>query len=296
MRCTRELLEAAARETNNWDDAVRWCGGTATSGSRRYLRAKMREAGIDCSHFPTRWARHTEERLRQLVAESTSISEVVSRLGISNVGGNQTHISRRISALGIDTSHFAEEPLPERVRQRYTEERLREAAAHSESITGMLAYMGVEPYNSAHVHIAKLLERFGIETSRFPRRDAPSSRRLFAREEIAPPVARSVSMAGVMRALGHHPFDGAARARARRSIEEYGLSTEHFTGQGHTVALPPHGCHRLRSCDNSQSTPLAPKRRCCAEPWTTSGSHTSARSAALGTSGAARSLCWRSTM
>lgn len=106
VRYTRELLEAAARETNNWDDAIRWCGGTPSSGSRRYLRAKMRDAGIDCSHFPTRWARHTEERLRELVAESTSISEVVSRLGISNVGGNQTHIGRRIAALGLDTSHF----------------------------------------------------------------------------------------------------------------------------------------------------------------------------------------------
>ncbi|MFJ8018315.1 HNH endonuclease [Streptomyces sp. NPDC096339] len=106
VRYTRELLEAAARETNNWDDAVRWCGGTPTNGSRRYLRAKMREAGIDCSHFPTKWARHTEERLRHLVAESTSISEVVGRLGISNVGGNQAHIARRIAALGIDTSHF----------------------------------------------------------------------------------------------------------------------------------------------------------------------------------------------
>ncbi|MFZ3497872.1 HNH endonuclease [Streptomyces sp. 5.8] len=106
VRYTRELLEAAARETSNWDDAVRWCGGTPSSGSRRYLRTKMREAEIDCSHFPTKWARHTAERLRELVAESTSISEVVSRLGISNVGGNQTHISRRIAALGIDTSHF----------------------------------------------------------------------------------------------------------------------------------------------------------------------------------------------
>ncbi|WP_405492456.1 HNH endonuclease [Streptomyces sp. NBC_00096] len=107
VRYTQELLEAAARGTKNWDDAVRWCGGTPSSGSRRYLQAKMREAGIDCSHFPTRWALHTEERLRQLVAESTSISEVVSRLGINNVGGNQTHIARRIATLAIDTSHFA---------------------------------------------------------------------------------------------------------------------------------------------------------------------------------------------
>ncbi|MFE7186848.1 HNH endonuclease signature motif containing protein [Streptomyces erythrochromogenes] len=106
VRYTRELLEEAARRTDNWNDAVRWCGGTPSPGSRRYLRAKMREAGVDCSHFPTKWARHTEERLRELVAGSTSIAEVVTRLGISNVGGNQTHIARRVAALGIDTSHF----------------------------------------------------------------------------------------------------------------------------------------------------------------------------------------------
>lgn len=106
VRYTRELLEQAARETANFDDAVTWCGGTPTPGSRRYLRSKMHEAGVDFSHFPKQWVRHTEQRLRELVAASTSVREVVSRLGISQVGGNQTHISRRIAALGIDTSHF----------------------------------------------------------------------------------------------------------------------------------------------------------------------------------------------
>ncbi|WP_175409307.1 HNH endonuclease [Streptomyces sp. TRM64462] len=107
VRYTRELLIEAARETKNWDDAVRWCGGTPTVGSRRYLRKKMAEAGADVSHFPTRWARHTQETLREVVALSTSVQEVVRRLGLSPVGGNNTHISRRITALGIDTSHFS---------------------------------------------------------------------------------------------------------------------------------------------------------------------------------------------
>ncbi|MFE5173458.1 HNH endonuclease [Streptomyces sp. NPDC056634] len=106
-RYTQELLEEAARETRTWDEAVRWCGGEPTAGSRRYLRKMMATAGIDTSHFPQQWARHTEEILRVLVAASMSITEVVRRLGISNVGGNQAHIGRRISALGIDTSHFA---------------------------------------------------------------------------------------------------------------------------------------------------------------------------------------------
>ncbi|NED19805.1 HNH endonuclease, partial [Streptomyces sp. SID9913] len=47
VRYTRELLEEAARMTTNATDAVLWCGGTPTPGSRRYLRKKMAEAGLD---------------------------------------------------------------------------------------------------------------------------------------------------------------------------------------------------------------------------------------------------------
>lgn len=108
VRYTRELLEKAVREAKSWNEAVRLCGGIATAGSRRYLRAKMREAGIDASHFPTRWVRHSNETLRELVATSSSVNEVVRRLGINPVGGNQVHIGRRIAALELDTSHFVQ--------------------------------------------------------------------------------------------------------------------------------------------------------------------------------------------
>lgn len=107
-RYTRELMQEAARHTQCWDDAVRWCGGTPTSGSRRYLRGKMAEAGVDTAHFTQGWVRHSEATLREAVAASASISEVLRRMGISPVGGNHTHISRRITALGLDTSHFAQ--------------------------------------------------------------------------------------------------------------------------------------------------------------------------------------------
>ncbi|MFJ4961415.1 hypothetical protein EES43_10010 [Streptomyces sp. ADI96-02] len=106
VRYTPELLEEAARMTTNASDAVRWCGGTPTPGSRRYLRKKMSEAGINTSHFTEGRLRHTEETLRELVARSTSVAEVVRGLGISPVGGNHAHIGRRITALCIDTSHF----------------------------------------------------------------------------------------------------------------------------------------------------------------------------------------------
>ncbi|MEU4684777.1 HNH endonuclease [Streptomyces xinghaiensis] len=103
---TREMLLLAARASSSLDEAVRWCGGTPSPGSRRTLRRKMRDAGIDISHFGDLRVRHTEERLREAVRLSHSTAEVVRRLGINPVGGNQTHIARRIAALGIDTSHF----------------------------------------------------------------------------------------------------------------------------------------------------------------------------------------------
>lgn len=107
VRYTREVLEEAARRTRSFDEVVSWCGGTPTAGSRSYVRAKMAEAGIDTSHFLRKWVRHTDEALREAVAECTSVTGVLRRLGISPVGGNHAHISRRIAAAGIDVSHFA---------------------------------------------------------------------------------------------------------------------------------------------------------------------------------------------
>ncbi|MGW7488020.1 HNH endonuclease [Streptomyces sp. NPDC054786] len=110
VKYTPERLAEAARASSSFDDAVRWFGGTPTPGSRRYLRAKMREAGVDTRHLAPLGVRHTEARLRELVACSRSNAEVVRRLGISPVGGNQAHIGRRIAELGIDTSHFTAVP------------------------------------------------------------------------------------------------------------------------------------------------------------------------------------------
>lgn len=110
VKYTREKLAEAARASSSYDEAVRWFGGTPTPGSRRYLRTKMREAGIDTRHFAAAGVRHTEARLRELVACSRSVAEVVRRLGISPVGGNQAHIGRRIAELRIDTSHFTAAP------------------------------------------------------------------------------------------------------------------------------------------------------------------------------------------
>ncbi|EDY49345.1 conserved hypothetical protein [Streptomyces clavuligerus] len=73
--------------------------------------------GIATDHFEREGARWTREVLEPAVAASASVCEVLRRLGIEVVGGQHTHISRRITALGLDTSHFRP-PGTRRARQR----------------------------------------------------------------------------------------------------------------------------------------------------------------------------------
>ncbi|MEU9317571.1 MULTISPECIES: HNH endonuclease signature motif containing protein [unclassified Streptomyces] len=103
----------------------------------------------------------------------------------------------------------------------------------------MLEFMGIVPYDSLYAHISRRLEKFGIDTAHFTGSGRRGDQRHFSREEITRAVAESRSMAGVMRALGKHPLNGAGRAKAKRSIALYELSTAHFVGQGHNAGCPP---------------------------------------------------------
>ncbi|MFD0358457.1 HNH endonuclease [Streptomyces sp. NPDC127110] len=180
---------------------------------------------------------YTRELLTEGAASTESLVGLMRRLGAPLESGPRAYIRQRLAHYGIDTSHFVDEPLPPRTPQSYTRERLAEAAARSSCISDMLDHMGVVPYGGVFGHLRRKLDRYGIDTSHFTPQNGRGER-LFGREEITRAVAGSTSMAGVMRSLGHHEFSGAGRARARRSIDEYGLSTEHFTGQGHTAGRP----------------------------------------------------------
>jgi hypothetical protein len=154
-------------------------------------------------------------------------------LGTPMGTGPRRYLSKRLQHYGIDTSHFVDEPLPSRTPRSYTRELLQEAAANSHSINEMLEYMGVPPYDSVYSHLRRRLDGFGIDTSHFTGRRGNNSGTLFPREVITRAVAESHSLAGVMRMLDLPPLGGSGRAKVKRSIEAFDLSTSHFTGQGH---------------------------------------------------------------
>ncbi|MFF3465666.1 HNH endonuclease [Streptomyces sp. NPDC001984] len=175
--------------------------------------------------------KYTRDLLARTAAKATSLVDLMRMLGAPMGGGPRRYLGERLQHYGIDTSHFLEEALPERERRSYPEELLREAAAHANSIKEMLEYMGFPPQDSPYGHIRKKLDKFGIDTSHFTsgRRYGPG---LLPRAELAAAVEGATSVAGVLSALGRSN-SGAARAVVKRSIEAHGLSTVHFTGQGH---------------------------------------------------------------
>ncbi|MDQ0991142.1 HNH endonuclease signature motif containing protein [Streptomyces sp. V3I7] len=103
---TKERLEAAARGARNLSEALERLGVDPGSSTRGYVTRRMKKLGVDTSHFEREGAKWTREILQSAVSASRNMCEVLRHLEIEAVGGYHTHISRRIKAFGIDTSHF----------------------------------------------------------------------------------------------------------------------------------------------------------------------------------------------
>lgn len=175
--------------------------------------------------------KYPRDLLERTTAAATSLVDVLRRLGAPLGSRSHRYVRDRLKHYAIDTSHFVEEALPDRERCSYPREVLAEAAAHSHSIREMFEYMGLPPSDSPYGYVRGRIDRLGIDTSHFTsgrRYGTPST----ARHEVATAVAESRSLGGVLRLLGHAD-NGGSRARLKRDIEAYGLSTAHFSGQGH---------------------------------------------------------------
>lgn len=180
--------------------------------------------------------KYTGDLLARTAVVSTSLTDLMRRLNAPMGSAPRGYLLKRLEHYGIDTSHFINEPMPQRERRSYSKEVLREAAAQSSSIREILEYMGFDPRDSPYGHIRKKLDQFGIDTSHFNsgRRYGPGFLR---RDQLAPAVAASRSIAGVLRLLDIVD-NGAGRTLVKRSMEVHNLSIGHFVGQGHGRGVP----------------------------------------------------------
>lgn len=92
-------------------EVIRRLGLPVSGGNYRQIAARLRQAGVDTSHFGSmsiraRCAAIPHEVLAALVAECTSVAQILTKLGFPTEGRPHQAISQRIRALGIDTLHL----------------------------------------------------------------------------------------------------------------------------------------------------------------------------------------------
>ncbi|MCL2594558.1 MAG: HNH endonuclease [Promicromonosporaceae bacterium] len=105
VKYTYERLVEAAAHSFTISEVLRYLGESTAGGLHSHISKRLRELGVDTSHF-TKGVRYRPELLREAVVNSTSVAGVLRYLGLTQAGGTHAYISRRIKELGIDTSHF----------------------------------------------------------------------------------------------------------------------------------------------------------------------------------------------
>ncbi|WP_033350726.1 HNH endonuclease signature motif containing protein [Kitasatospora aureofaciens] len=170
--------------------------------------------------------KYTRELLAALAAESSSVNEMMRKLGVPMTRGAHDYLSRRLRHYSIDTSHFDQGCRGYRQRQ-YSREVLTATAAAATTIDEMLIALDREPNEYNRKYLRQRLRAYGINTSHFPTPGA-----IYTKELLQEAVAACRSVAGVVRYLDKRQA-GGTQAHIGRRIKEFGLDTSHFTGQAH---------------------------------------------------------------
>ena len=88
--------------------------------------------------------RYTDDQLRDAVRTSTTIREILIKLGLAPYGGNYETVRRRIGELGLEAGHIRQVQRGRLLRDcTYSE--IRDAIATSRSLAGVLEKLGVRP-------------------------------------------------------------------------------------------------------------------------------------------------------
>ncbi|MFJ2441221.1 HNH endonuclease signature motif containing protein [Streptomyces sp. NPDC087658] len=249
----RDRLTAAVSEVHTWAGLMRRLGLKESGGQRRVLQAKVTALGIDTGHFKQRspWRKYPDETIAAAAATSTTLREVVVKLGVPPATGTLSHITRRIAAAGIDISHFPGMNHA-RIELPFTTAELADAAASATSIRGAARALGVPDDSRSRAALGRMLKERDIDTAHF--RNARLAVPETALREAIPAAS---SYADVMRSLGL-PVNNTNHRRVRRRIIQLGIETSHFKRRGWssapvrepkpiasaTLVLLPHGSPR----------------------------------------------------
>jgi hypothetical protein len=163
---TFEELAAAAAGSNSISEAVRRLGREPTTTRNRYVAELMRRLAIDTRHFRNASQLYTRQMLEEAASQSTSIAEVVRRLGAKEVGGTQAHIGRQLRSFEIDISHF--ESLRRKSRRRLKEvppAEFADAVSQARSVAGVARILEVADSHAFRRQYRERITQQGLDVS-----------------------------------------------------------------------------------------------------------------------------------
>lgn len=187
----RDLLVRTAATATSLVDLLRRLDVPLGSGPYRYLRDRLRQYGIDTSHFdneplPRRKPHsYSRERLAEAAASSHNIREMLEFMGVAPYDSVYTHLRRKLDRFGIDTSHFTgwRGNTPE---EAFPRDELARAVAESYSLAGVLRALGCPSGGAGRARVQRSIAVHGISTAHFVgqghRRGQPSPTRKTAAE------------------------------------------------------------------------------------------------------------------
>lgn len=193
---TEENLRPAVAAATTLGEVLTNLGLEDNPKRRTYVSQQIKALGIDGKHLRNASLLYTNEMLAAAVAESMTMVEVAMKLGATPVGGTIHHLKRRITLLGLDTSHLTQPRPRKSTRPRPTsagfrregrrlvvdEEMLRAAVPTCRSIAQVVRALGLEPSGGRLRAVREEISRLGLDAAHFVGqghlRGVPSSRRL----------------------------------------------------------------------------------------------------------------------
>lgn len=144
--------------------------GLSPRGDNHYrIQERVRELGLDTSHFAMPQLRPQIEALRELVATSTSVEMVAEKLGLDGHHATITRLRKRIYNLNLDMGHFVRRS-PQRARRskrRWSDDELRIAVATSTTVRGVLRALGLIGAGGNYDHVQRSIRELELDTSHF---------------------------------------------------------------------------------------------------------------------------------
>ena len=228
------VLAAAVAASDSWAGLMRRLGVRASGGRRRVLQERVRALNLSTDHFTHVSARRTysDEAIAEAVAASSTLREVVLRLGGRPASGTLSHIRRRIRAAGISTDH-----LPALNRERTalsaTRQELVDAAGRSTSLRVAARRLGLPEDGRARRALRRAFDSSGVDISHFRhlRKEVPDA-------QVRVALRESSSYAQTARRL-ELPDDDSSRRWLQRRAARLEVDTGHFLRRSKPLGAVP---------------------------------------------------------